>query len=91
VCGGEGWQASSGDFQVDDGGLEVAGFDEGGADFVVRPGGVGLEFNRFVQMLGRFGILCFTRQGCTERVLRQIEVGIGGDDRLERGDGAIRF
>ena len=56
VRGGEGGQASGGDFQVDDGGLEVAGFQQGCSDFVVRPGGVGLQFNRLVQMFSGLGV-----------------------------------
>ena len=64
---------------MDDGSLEVASFQQARSHFVVRPGGVGLEFDRFVQMLGRLGVLPFAGQRRSERVLRQIEVGIGGD------------
>jgi len=39
-------------------------------------------------MLGRLGVLPFPGQRRSERVLRQVEVGIGGDDGLERGNGA---
>ncbi len=48
VCGSEGGQASGGDFEVDNGGLEVTGLQQRRSDFVVCPGGVGLELNRLV-------------------------------------------
>jgi hypothetical protein len=63
-------KADGGDFEVDSGGFVVSGFEEGGADCVVCPGGVGLEFDGFVQVLGGFGVLSFLGQGDSQRVLR---------------------
>ena len=86
---GELWQAGGGDFKVHRGGFVVCVFEEGGAHCIVRPGGVGLKLDGFVQVLRGFGVLARLGQGDSQRVLRQIESGIGGRDRLKRGDGMV--
>ena len=89
--GGERGQASGGDFQVNDGRLEVAGFYQAGSDFVVGPGGIGLKFHGFAEMLGRLGVLRFLGECNAERVLREVKAGIGGDKGRESGNGEIRL
>lgn len=55
MCGGEGEQASGGDFKTDDRGFEVTGFQQACADFVVCPGGVTVQkgYNPFTGVYER--------------------------------------
>ena len=87
----EGGEAPSGDFQVDDGGLVVCGFDQGGADFIVCPGCVGLQFDGSVQLLRGLGVLAFLSERRAQRVFGEIEICVGGDDWPQGSDGSLGF
>jgi hypothetical protein len=52
-------QPAGRDFQMHGRSFEIPRLQQRDPDFVVRPSGVGLKFNRFVQMLGSFGVLGF--------------------------------
>jgi hypothetical protein len=76
MCGSKARQAPSRDFQVHNCGLEVARFHQSRPNPVVRPSRVGLKLNRLPQMIGRLAVFPLRRQRRSQRILRQVKVGI---------------